>query len=148
MVRKTNVRTVVNRQALTDIRAKEVDAMEALGQRFLEVVRPPDAPPLGQGLVQTGDWGVWADGKKVAGTAPKPRSVRVKQYGVILIAGFGFPARFNEIGTIRQPPRPFVTPAFQSTIGGGQHIAAFTAAMRNLKALGGKRLGTKTKGLG
>lgn len=111
MARKQNVRTVLNRNALAAFSAGIADGMEALGEAFKEAVRPPDATPFGKGLVTTPDFGVWSDGKKVAGGGTKPRSVRVRQFGAVLIAGEGFPGRFQELGTVNHPPQPHVTPA-------------------------------------
>lgn len=113
MVQHVTARTVLNHQALDEIRRKFVDGMAEIGAHVIEVARPhvPDAPPIGKGLIETGDWAVFADARKVAGTAAKPRREVPKQ-GVTLLAGYGWPARFQEEGTIHQPARPFVTPAF------------------------------------
>lgn len=107
MARKVNARTVVNRQALTAIRAGEVNGMEALGQAIVARVHPPDDPATKARIPV--DYGVWADGRKVAGGASKPHGTAIKQ-GVTLVVGVGFPGRFNEIGTSHQPARPFFTP--------------------------------------
>lgn len=115
MARKPSTRVVVNRKALHAIEASIVDGLEVLGQRFVQTVNPPDAEPFGEGLVTTPDWGVWANGKKVAGGAQKPRDVRVKQ-GVTLLMGEGFPGRLQETGTVNHPPHPHVTPAALSVI--------------------------------
>jgi hypothetical protein len=115
MPRKISARTVVNRKALDAIRAGLVDGMEAIGQAFVGRADPPDDPTTAERII--GDYGIWADGRKVAGTATKPRRTSVKQ-GVTLIAGFPFPARFNELGTIHQPARPFATPAMTETLPG------------------------------
>lgn len=120
MARKVSVRTVVNRQALTAAREGAVAAMEDLGQRFLAVAEVPDAPPLGKGLVETGQYGVWSDGRKVAGTATRPHGERIPKQGVLLIAGYGFPAHFLEWGTIKMPAIPFVTPAALQVIPQGK----------------------------
>lgn len=117
MARRISSRTVVNRKALDAINAGYVDAFEALGQRFVEVVKPPDATPYGEGLVTTPDFGIWVNGKKVAGTATKPRGAKVKT-GVTLIAGEGFPGRFQEFGTVTNPAQPHVTPAMEEVIPG------------------------------
>lgn len=118
MARKTSVRVVMNRKALTAIRSGVVDGMEALGQAVLSagVGKVPDDPET-QAIIE-GGFGIWADGKKVAGTAQKPRSVRVKS-GVTLICGYGFPARFQSLGTIHIPPNPgwFVTPVMTDAPG-------------------------------
>jgi hypothetical protein len=114
VARKTNVRTVLNRQALDVMRAGWVDGFEDLALFTLGITQPPDAEPRGEGLVNRGDLGVWAQGKKVAGTARKPRALMVKKYEVVMALGFGFPGRFQETGTIRQPARPFLTPPWQA----------------------------------
>jgi hypothetical protein len=55
--------------------------------------------------------------RKVGGAVTLPRGLKVKQ-GITLVVGFGFPARFNELGTIHQPARPFFTPVVMETIPG------------------------------
>jgi len=109
---KVSTRVVVNRKALTAIREGEVAGMERLALAVLATAQPnvPDAPPYGEGLVVEGDYGVWSDGRKVAGGASKPRSVRTKE-GVTIVVGYPFPMRFYEEGTIHQPARPVLTPA-------------------------------------
>lgn len=107
MTRKPSVRVVQNRKALTALRSGLVDSLEAFGQQLIAGITPPDDPTTETRIV--GDWGVWSDGKKVAGTAKKPRRADIKK-GAVLLAGFPFPARFNEMGTIHQPARPFLTP--------------------------------------
>lgn len=113
MARKTSVKVVLNRQCLDAIREGEVEGFEKLGQSILDDGRSrvPDAPPYGKGLVETGAYGVWADGKKVAGTATKPRTAVVKS-GVTVAVGYRFPARFLALGTIHIAPHPefFVSP--------------------------------------
>lgn len=113
---KVNARTVLNKKALNAITAGFVDAFAAMGERFVEVVKPPDAEPFGKGLVTTPDWGVWAGSKKVAGTASKPRAARLNRTGLTLIAGEGFPGRFQEMGTVNHPAQPHVTPAMLQVI--------------------------------
>ena len=110
-MRKVSARTVLNRKCLDAISGGFVDGMAALGQAILERTRPPDAAPFGEGLVTTGDWGVWAGRRKAAGTASKPRTVRLSKTGITLVAGYDFPGRFQELGTIHQPARPFFTPS-------------------------------------
>ncbi len=111
MARRVSYRTVINRKALSALHGAFVDAMAAVGTAVIAATRPPDATPFGKGLVTTGDWGVWDGTRKVAGTASKPRSVKLSKTGITLVAGYGFPGRFQEFGTIAQPPRPFLTPA-------------------------------------
>lgn len=117
-MRREHKRTVINRQALTALRLGFVEGMAELGRRVIATAEPhvPDEEPIGKGLVRSGDWGVWTKGKKVAGTASKPSTVKLPAGGVTLIAGYGFPARFNEIGTVHQPSRPFLTPALLEVV--------------------------------
>jgi hypothetical protein len=111
VARKVTARTVLNKQALNAIAQGFAEGMGALGQAIIEITKPPDAAPFGEGLVTTGDWGVWAGTKKVGGTATKPRGVKLSKTGITLIAGYDFPGRFQELGTIHQPARPFFTPS-------------------------------------
>ena len=114
MARKVRSRTVINRRALDAVTSGWVFGFEDLAKFTLESTRPPDAPPIGQGLVTSGDWVIYAKGKKVAGTGKKPRGLKVRREYVVMALGWGFPARFNEAGTIRQPARPFATPPWMS----------------------------------
>jgi hypothetical protein len=109
MAGRVSARTVVNRAALDAIRGAFVDGMAAMGTALVAGTHPPDDDPIGVGLVKEGDWAVWSDGKKVAGTGAKPKGVTTR-HGVTLVVGYPFPARFNELGTIHQPARPFFTP--------------------------------------
>lgn len=111
MARKVHVRTVANKAALNAISHGLAEGMAAVGRAIIATADVPDAAPYGQGLVTTGDWGVWVGTKKVDGTASKPRTVKTRAGVVTLVAGWGFPGRFQELGTIFQPPRPFATPA-------------------------------------
>ena len=112
MAGRVTAKTIVNRQALTSIRGRFVDGMDAIGAKVIDVATPhvPDAPPYGKGLVERGGYAVWSDGQKVAGAAAKPRG-EVPKVGVTLMVGYDFPARFLEEGTIYITPRPWVTPA-------------------------------------
>lgn len=121
MARRVGVRVVQNRKALDAIREGLVAGLEAVGQAVIGQAVPPDDPTTVEKIV--GDYGVWADGKKVAGTAQKPRSAKVKT-GITLLAGFPFPARFNEMGTVHQPPRPFLTPTLTEVVPGtGRYLS-------------------------
>lgn len=103
-------RTVLNRQALGALEQGFIGGMAEIGRATIAATQPPDAEPYGQGLITTGDWVVYAGGKKVAGRANKPRG-KLPSKGIVLFVGFDFPARFNEQGTIHQQARPFLTPA-------------------------------------
>ena len=110
MARKVSTRTVVNYKTLDAITRGLADGMALLGQAIIAGTKPPDATPFGEGLVTTGDWGTWVKGRKVGGTATKPRSAKLSPTGITLLAGYGFPGRFQELGTVHQPARPFFTP--------------------------------------
>jgi hypothetical protein len=123
-----NYTTIVNRQALDTVTATLVDSLEAWAGVVLDEAsrRAPDEPPLNEGLVREHGVAIWAAGKKVAGRGiKKPRSVSVPRRGIVMVAGFGFPARFNEIGTIHQPGRPFFTPAIHA------HVNELPATVRS-----------------
>jgi hypothetical protein len=111
MARKSSCRVQTNRTALSEAWLAVADGLLAVGEEIVAAARPPDAAPFGEGLVTRGAAGVWVDGKKIGGQAEKPRRVKVRQYPIVGIAGFGFPARFQEIGTVHQPSRPFLAPA-------------------------------------
>lgn len=117
MARKPSARVVLNRAALTDLGRALAEGVEEIARTIVETADPPDATPFGEGLVTSGGWLVYQGPNKVAGgslagTQPKkPRALRVKGTTEIVgIAGFSFPARFQETGTVDQPARPFLTP--------------------------------------
>ena len=111
MARKVTVRTVANKAALGAISRGLAEGMAAVGRAIIATADVPDAAPFGEGLVTTGDWGVWAGTRKVDGTATKPRTVRTRAGVITLVAGFGFPGRFQEFGTVHHAAQPFLTPA-------------------------------------
>lgn len=119
MARKPNARVVLNRQALNAVGLAVADGLEAFARTVVTDAKPPDATPFGEGLVTSGGWLVYHGGKKVGGGSltgkqpKKPRSLRVKgTTGITAIAGFGFPGRFQEIGTVNHPAQPFLWPSF------------------------------------
>lgn len=118
MARKVTARTVLNYKALDAISKGLADGMAILGKVIIAHTEPPDAEPFGKGLVTTGDYGVWVKGRKVAGTATKPRAARLSKTGITLLVGYGFPGRFQELGTVRQPARPFFTPVVNRELPG------------------------------
>lgn len=125
MPRKVSARTVLNYKALDAISRGLADGMADLGAAIIEATQPPDATPFGKGLVTTGDWGVWAKGRKVGGTATKPRAAQLTKTGITLLVGYGFPGRFQELGTVRQPARPFFTPVVNRMVPGvADHLKA------------------------
>lgn len=85
--------------------------LESIALHILEKTKPPDATPFGEGLVDAGCFISYMDGKRIGGDADKkPKAMRVGK-GAVVAVGYPFPARFQEWGTVRQPSRPFFTPA-------------------------------------
>jgi len=84
-------------------------------------------PAAGFGLPT--NWGVmaWVFGKLIYGKGAsradskisKPRAFRTDQASAEAIVGFGFPGRFNELGTAENPARPFLGPAAMDVLGSG-----------------------------
>ena len=141
MARKPSARVVLNRQALDSLHLALAEGVEEIARTIVETADPPDATPFGVGLVTSGGWAVYAGSKKVGGgsldgTQPnKPRAFRPEPTGVTGIAGFGFPARFQEIGTVHHAAQPFFTPAVEQ-------VAAQAGEI--MKSVVGPRLGRKS----
>lgn len=97
------------------------DGLFAIAMRIGEVAAAaaPDAPELNYGLPENWGAGAWANGKLIDGFGAtsgeafsKPRGTGpVPKVGAAAVIGFGFPGRFNELGTVNQPARPFLGPA-------------------------------------
>lgn len=124
MPRKTSARVVLNRQALNEVGLAVADGLEEVVRSIVLDAHPPDATPYGAGLVTSGGWLVYHGSKKVAGGSltgkqpKKPRAVRVMGIGgITAIAGFGFPGRFQEIGTIYHRAQPFLGPSLMRHLG-------------------------------
>lgn len=113
MARKTSARVVLNRDNANRVRLALADGLLAVGQAIVDAAHPPDAEPFGVGLVTQGGAVGYIDGRKIGGQGQKPGNLRLPKPGIVAFAGFGFPARFQEMGTIRQPARPFLTPAME-----------------------------------
>lgn len=104
------------------------DALVAVGEDMLATVEPsvPDAAPFGQGLVTRGGVAGYVHGKRIDHNTDvkSPRHFRPNKNGMDVIVGFGFPARFQEAGTVHQPARPFLAPvghAYGPRLGGMLH---------------------------
>jgi hypothetical protein len=118
-------RMELNQSRLDDVTLAVADGLFEAGRTIVELAseRAPDSPydpfPAGEGLPKQGGVLVYVANKKthgwsIRGDQPvKPRAARLttKLHSVVAIIGFGFPGRFNEAGTIRQPARPFLTPS-------------------------------------
>lgn len=141
---KATSRVVLNRQAFGELTLASADGLFALAVEIVEEARPPDAPPQGQGLVEGGGALAWAGKKKVAGTTiggrqiKKPRALRLSPTDATAIAGFGFPARFVELGTVDTQAQPFLTPA----VGRVLPHAEVTISKGMARRLRGERLGS------
>lgn len=129
-VRKNN-RVALNRATFDAITLGMADGLLALADAVIAAAKPPDEPAgssaaarpnLTEGgaprpeLDTTGGSVAYVLGKKVGGTASKPRAMRVKSMGVAIAGGFGFPGHFAEFGTIHEPAHPFLTPALMATL--------------------------------
>jgi len=127
---KPSARVVLNHKRLSLVHRTLADGLAAVAAEIVRIADPPDATPFGEGLVTTGDTYVAVDGKKVAGGASKPRRLKVPKPGIVAVAGFGFPGRFQELGTIHQPARPFLTPAVQRVMPVAPQIMAIFVRSR------------------
>lgn len=134
-------RVVINRQAFDEITLAIADGLFAVAERVLEVVHPPDAPPQGQGLVQGGGAVAYVGNKKVNGTTiggkqiKKPRNLRAQPGEAVAAVGFGFPARFEELGTVDAPANPFLTPAVMQVAGGEAEVILSKETARRLAGI-------------
>lgn len=127
-------RAILNRKTIDGITLAIADGAFEVAKAHQAATNAPDAPPYGRGLLQGGGAMVWANGKKVDGTTiggrqiTKPRRLNVKDYAVVAVSGWGFPARFVQFGTARQRAQAFF---LMSTIEGrAASIMRRTAAYR------------------
>ena len=114
---------VLNREAMDEFDSGMVKGMEQLALRVLEAARPP--------IASAGEEDQWSplsenngtisylNGKKVGGLPgiKKPKALTVRGKGAVVGVGYGFPGRFNEMGAVHQPARPFLTPAVMQVVG-------------------------------
>jgi hypothetical protein len=131
-------RVVLNRKAFDEINLAIADGLFAVAERVLEVVKVPDAPPYSKGLIQGGGAIAYLGTKKVNGTTiggkqiKKPRALRTKAGEAVAIVGFGFPARFVELGTLDTHAEPFLTPAVMAVAGSDAEVLISAATKRRL----------------
>lgn len=137
MARKRSSRVVLNRKAIEGVHLAIADGTNAVARTIVQTARPPDATPYGAGLVTRGGWLTYIGSKKIdggslRGTQPKkPRSFRVQgTEGIVAIAGFGFPARFQEFGTAHHGAQPFFAQARDAVIPSVPSIMKKNAAYR------------------
>jgi len=116
MARGPSARVVLNRAALDRAILAVADGFGEAAKLSIEIAEPPDASPFGVGLTKRGGMLLYVNGKKIWGWGrdgkqpKKPRAANVSS-GIVAIAGFGFPGRFQEFGTIHHGAQPFLTPA-------------------------------------
>lgn len=109
------------------------DGLEEVALECIRETDPhvPDQSPFGEGLIERGGYISYVDGKKVGGDARvtrKPRDFRVRGQGAAVAAGYSFPARFQEMGTVHQPARPFFAPVVARVVGSGAVVSAMKRA--------------------
>ena len=140
-------RVEVNRAALDEVNRGLADGIFDLA-RAVAVVASNDAPdspyepyPTGKGLPEQGGALVYVGGKRTheystghPGRPNLPRGIGVrKRIGEITgIVGFGFPAMFNELGTVKMHAQPFVTPAASDVVGSQARVILSSAMERRL----------------
>lgn len=115
-VSKRYARVELNRAALNAIDLGLADGVARICDATVNNARVPDAAPFGKGLITRGGFIVFLDGRQIAGTASRPSREWASAHGVVAFAGWGFPGRFQELGTINQPARPFVTPSYEREV--------------------------------
>jgi hypothetical protein len=120
------VKVELNHAALSAVTMAVADGAFEMAKAVVFGADVPDATPYGEGLVRSGGVLAYVDRKLVATTATgagtdgdptvkKPRAAKLAD-GIVIIGGFGFPARFQEAGTVNQPARPFLTPELMATV--------------------------------
>lgn len=133
------VRVELARGRLQELDLAIAKGLEGVALEVLQTVRAPDATPFGEGLVDQGGFISYVDAKRVGGDADaKPKGLRAGK-GAMAAVGFGFPGRFQEMGTVRQPPRPFLSPVVMGIVGSNvatQAIARACASMLQRKSRG------------
>lgn len=140
MARRSRVQ--INRAKLDDLRGGFADGVFDIARAIAVIAEndAPDATPHGEGLVQRVGAAVWVNGRKThewgsgGGSPDKPRDLRVRsEAAVIGVVGAGFPAMFQEIGTVHHQAQPFVTPAVNEVVGSEARIRLSKAMERRLR---------------
>ena len=133
-----------NRAAITEVEAGFADGVFDIARAILRVSESnaPDAEPYGEGLVMRGAAITFVGNKRThqvrtdGGEAlvRKPRGSRgLKGTGVTGVVGWGFPAMFLEMGTVKMPAQPFFTPAVSEVVGGEARLLLSKAMQRRLR---------------
>jgi hypothetical protein len=141
-------RTEINRAKIDEALLRVADGLFNVGKHIVRQAVVPMAEPSRTQLYARGGAIGWVNGKRIAawaregsGTQPKkPRAVKVSGTTIVVVGGFGFPARFQEIGTINQPSRPFLTPVFMRAkeLAGGMVRASVGASAGPVASGGGE----------
>jgi hypothetical protein len=136
MARRVKVRYALQRSKVdAAVLAIADGAVEWAKQSVEEAGRTaPDSPylpwPKGEGLPKQGGVLAYWDGRRIAawgldGKSPRaPRAAKISRTrGLVLIMGWGFPARFNEFGTVKMHAQPFVARGFFGAMGAFESVA-------------------------
>lgn len=123
-VSKRYARVEINRATMSAVELGLADGVARVADAIVSHADVPDAAPYGKGLVTRGGFIVFLNGVQIAGTGSRPTREWVAAAGVVAFAGFGFPGRFQERGTVHQPARPFVSPSME------RELSVLTAHMR------------------
>lgn len=135
-------RVVTNRKAFDIVTLAIADGLFAVAEEVLTVVRPPDAPPYGEGLREGGGAIAYVGNRKVNGTliagkqVKKPRKLRAQPGEPVAAVGFGFPGRFAELGTVDTKAQPFLTPAVMQVVGSNAEVVLSGAIKARLAKAG------------
>lgn len=146
-------RIEINRQWFAAADLAAADALFELGKTVVFGAIVPDAPPFHEGLVEGGGVVAYLGRKKVAQLSTgnptavnKPRAGRLITTGATVFGGFGFPARFNEEGTIKQGAHPFLTPSLMEELPGVGPLVAAAFKKHKLTGLARAAKGDVYKG--
>jgi hypothetical protein len=133
---RISARVKLNRAALDQVFLGLSDGLFEVGKAIVVEAgtHAPDSPydpfPTGEGLPKNGGVIGYAAGGKVNSWSIRGESVRkprglgteVRTGDSVVAAGFGFPGRFAELGTIHEHARPFLTPAAARIVGSGAGV--------------------------
>ncbi len=157
LIARRAAKIVMNKAAIDALYAGMADGLIELGNKIIADASeraPKDAAAAAARgvpmLNDTGHISVWGQGKLVYGSSQvaaaknRPRGVRAAKDEIIMIAAFGSPiAHLQELGTIKMPAHPFLTPALMANISnagpyvtGAMSRYAATASTRALRGSG------------
>lgn len=136
-------RVELNRATFEALSVAQADALIEVAETVLSRTTVPDAPPYSQGLVEGGGYIGYVGRKKVGGSTiggraiKKPRSLKLdgSSESQAVAVGYGFPARFVELGTVDTPSQPFLTPAVMSVVGGDAEVIISESIRARLKTI-------------